>query len=264
MSKTDHSKAITALACLVAVALAAGPLLLYGPTQVKYDPTLAIYTITFMGIAWYTYYQRRTLQEQRSALEYAVRHDKDVRERAESDTRATLANRRANLATAVLTELKPILFRLRNIVESGPESYHDPIAHPVLNESLRHTEVFDGVTVDRLAAVAFRLREVELLITTFREMRQLHRDKDYNAQNVEVTTGNTNLVRQARHEEQQVSADLKNVRLMLRAQASWAHNRIPALVESLLAAGGHSPPPDLERPVSDDSLPPLLSNPFAT
>ena len=216
-----------------------------------------------MGIAWYTYYQRRTLQEQRSALEYAMHHDRDVEERIESDARGTLANRRANLATAVLTELKPILLRLRYIVESGPESYHDPIAHPVLNESLRHTEVFDGTTVDRLAAVAFRLREVELLITTFREMRQLHRDKDYNAHNVEVTSGNTNLVKQARHEEQQVSADLMNVRLMLRAEASWAYNRIPGLVESLLAAGGHSPPPDLERPVSDDTLPALLPNPFA-
>ena len=134
----------------------------------------------------------------------------------------------------------------------------------MLNESLRHTEVFDGPTVNRLAAVAFRLREVELLMTTFRELRELHRDKDSNAQNVEVTTGNTNLVRQARHEEQQASADLNNVRLMLRAQASWAYNRIPALVESLLAAGGANPPPDLERPVSDDTLPKLLPNPFTS
>lgn len=264
MSKSDHSKAITAFACLVAVFLAVWPLIQYGPAQVSYDPTLAIYTITFMGIAWYTYFQRRTLQEQRSALEYAMGHDQDVRERTESDARATLANRRANLATAVLTELKPILFRLGSIVEYGPESYHDPIAHPVLNESLRHTEVFDGPTVNRLAAVAFRLREVELLMATFRELRQLHRDKDYEAKNVEVTTGNTNLVRQSRHEEQQASADLNNVRLMLRAQASWAYNRIPALVESLLAAGGASPPPDLERPVSDDTLPTLLPNPFAS
>jgi hypothetical protein len=260
----DRAKVVTALACAAAVALAIWPAFVYGIQRVSYDPTLAIYTITFMGIAWYTYYQRRTLQEQRSALVYAMSHDKVVREQVESDARATLANRRANLATAVLTELKPILFRLGNIVESGPESYHDPIAHPVLNESLRHTEVFDGPTVNRLAAVAFRLREVELLMTTFRELRQLHRDKDYEAKNVEVTTGNINLVKQSRHEEQQASADLNNVRLMLRAQASWAYNRVPALVESLLAAGCAGPPPDLETPVSDDTLPKLLPNPFVS
>lgn len=103
LTKSDHSRAITAFACLVAVLLAIWPLIRYGPAQVRYDPTLAIYTITFMGIAWYTYYQRRTLQEQRSALEYAMHHDQDVRERAELEARGTLANRRANLATAVLT-----------------------------------------------------------------------------------------------------------------------------------------------------------------
>lgn len=260
--EADYSKGVTALACVAAIILAIWPMIVYGPAHVSYDPTLAIYTITFMGIAWYTYYQRRTLQEQRSTLAYAMQHDELLREQTESDARATLANRRANLATAVLTELKPVLVRLNNIVEYGPESYHDPIAHPVLNESLRHTEVFDGVTVERLAAVAFRLREVELLMTSFRELRQVHREKANSAQTVELTTGSTSLVNQAKHEAQQVSVDLNNVRLILRAQASWAYNRIPALVESLLAAGGASPPPDVERPVSDDNRPTLLPNPF--
>ena len=239
--KKDYSKGITFFACAAAVVLAALPLALNGPSHVTYDPTLSIYTVTFMGIAWYTYYQRRTLEEQRSALAYTRSHDTLVREQTEADIQSSRSNQRANLATAILTELKPVLSRLGNIVKNGTDSYHDPIAHPVLNESLRHTEVFDRGTVERLAAVAFRLREVELLMTTFRELGIVQREKNYIAHETELTSGNINLVKQTRHAEAQASADLANVRLMLRAQASWAYNRIPALAESLLSAGGASP-----------------------
>jgi hypothetical protein len=136
-----------------------------------------------------------------------------------------------------------IQFSLATVTTAQLQSWQSSISSPARSSGNR----FAGPTVNRLAAVAFRLREVELLMTTFRELCQLHRDKDYEATNVEVTTGNINLVKQSRHEER---------------QASWAYNRIPALIESLLAAGGSTPPPDLETPVSDDTLPKLLSNPF--
>jgi hypothetical protein len=257
----DHSGLITVAVCVVAVVLAIWPAF-SRHSHVVYDPSLAIYTVTFMGIAAYTFYQRRTLIAQENALEYAKEHDRLVRQQAEADAAYMLKTRRANLATALLGELKMILVRVESVTKQGPASYHNPIPHPVVTEAMRHTELFSPETVHRLAAVAFRLGDVERLMSVYRERKEITKSKLADSVQTELSSGNISLVRQAKHEAEEAAAQLKDLHDMIRAHAKWADERIVPLVEVLRDEGGIDPPPDTARPVVGGTELELLPNPF--
>jgi hypothetical protein len=204
-----------------------------------------------MGIAAYTYFQRATLKAQQQSLEYEKERDSRTRELALADASSQLALRRANLATAILTELKPILYRLKNIMGPGlTVGYHNPIPHPTIAEGMRSTRLFDPEAVQRLAAVAFRLGEVERLLESLRSMITVAREKEAIARQVEVTSRNTNEVNIARSASNQIAAELHELHAMARSHSMWAYERIILLVEALRAAGGVDPPPDIERPIA--------------
>jgi len=260
--RADYSKPLTIFACVGAVLLAIWPVFLYGREGVVYDPSLVIYTITFMGIAAYTFYQRQTLRAQESGLEYSKEHNTRLREQAEADASAALSIRRANLSTALLTELKPIVARLQEIVRYGADSYHNPIPHPVLNEALLTTEVFDCTTVQRLTAVAFRLGDVERLMESFRRLRAKEREQFSEVRRLTLLTTNPNELDHAQKEARNSSLELENLRLHIRGNARWTHDRILPLVESLRLAGGIDPPPDIERVLSPEDLEVELQSPF--
>jgi len=261
-NREDNSAAVTVVVCVVAGLLAIAPVFIYGRKHVEYDPTLAIYTVTFMGIAAYTFFQRKTLLAQSAALTYAREHDLRLRKEAEADTSKALETRRANLATALLTELMPLVKRLERIVADGPDAVHQGLPHPLVDEALRHTELFDRETVHSLASFAFRLWDVEIILQTFREQLTASDEKTRHAQHVEVTTGNTNEVRQAREYAIAAETRVDVLRFGVKVQARAAHQKVIPLVAALRAAGGMNPQPELERQVARSAPLTMLPNPF--
>jgi hypothetical protein len=100
------------------------------------------------------------------------------------------------------------------------------------------------------------------LLESFRERRDSKHEKESLATRAEYMSLNTNEVRLARSEASLAAAQLDQMRFTIRAHAHWTHNRIPPLVESLIAAGGMMPPPDAETPVSKGDPLVLVGNPF--
>jgi hypothetical protein len=247
---------VTAGSCAIAIGLATVSHFL-GRTD--YDPTLAITTLAVIGAAVLAYFARETLLAQWEALDYTRKHDREVREAADIQQAQDLSRRRANLATAVLAELAFLTARLRNAFEHGPESYHDPFAHPMLTEALTHTEILDPVTTQDLAAVAVELRDVQLLMETRREARRAELEflSRVDIESVRARYGNDGPALTA------IRDVTKSLDFPIRARAGWAYNRIPDLVNALRdLERGQMPPVDPNLPATPDSLPQLRPDPF--
>jgi predicted nucleotidyltransferase len=247
---------LTGFACVTAIVLAVWPSL-RGPAD--YDPQTAILTVTFIGGAILAYYARLTLMAQTEGLSYAQQHDRDTRDSQERKDQEDLARRRAALATAVLAELSLLTSRLAHARRQGSQSYHDPLTHPVMNEALRHTEILDPRTVQVLANLNTRIRDVQLLLTSYRELKQELRD----ARNrVDPSTLEGRYGGRVPG-EQEIQAQLSDIDLMVRANAAWAHNDVAGLVDALRdLEGGAMPPTRTYEAATPEELPKLGPNPF--
>jgi hypothetical protein len=215
-----------------------------------------------MGVAWYTYFQRQTLKAQQSALIYGHEHDLAVRRQAIDDHRLDLERQRRSLATALLAELRPLTTRLATVCEQGPASYHDPFPYPVILHALSRVELFDPLTVQRLANMAGRLSDVRALMPAYREARQIERDAVHHLELQTATKINQNEVNVARSALEDAREDVLNIRLVVRAHAYWAYEDVDGLLGALVGEGGSIPPIGGAKEIPGATLPELSPNPF--
>lgn len=249
----------TLVASVIAILLATLPAMISNGGPVRYDAPTAIYTITFIGIAFYTYSQWCTLSAQRDALETSNWQNDYDRRRSDQASKEARHVRGASIATAALAELPQIVTRLHILSETRPWSYHGPLSHPLLTESLRHVELFDAETVHALASVEGRLGEIAELVANYRHEREVWLEAGALLRDKQRLSMNPNEPKTAQEEKDRHGENLQQMELLIAAYAADAHNQIPSLVDALCRAGG------VKRPRSDrgDKKPPLLPDPFA-
>ena len=254
---------VTTFACVVAVLLAIAPAVGARWRSATYDPVLAIYTVTFMGVAWYTFFQRRTLRAQERALEYARAHDQQARADAirqrNDERRAT----QRGIASAALAELQLLRRRLQVVVgESAPYNHHDAFSHAQLSVALRYPHLLEPATIQQLARLVNYLDEVQELMVRFRDRRQDWLDASHQLRREEVTSRNTNEVANARDLKERRAQDMQSVQALVQVKAWIACEEVPAVFSSLRALDGKLPVKLHSPELIAGSLPPLQPNPF--
>lgn len=261
---TDYvALGVTAGACLIAIGLAIGPGWAPHGRVIRYDASLAIYAVTFMGVAWYTYYQRRTLLAQENALRYTRWQYRDERGQERQLRENQRKTRTSNLSTAVLAELQPLAARLRGLRGTTPYSHHDPFKHPLVTDALQHVELFDSETVLRLADVSGRLHEVQELVGNHGMEREKLAVAAARVHHLQVTTGNANEIRVAEQERGRYQERIAQIELVIQVIGTDAHNSLAELVKHLRHAGGVMPRPLPTAPVMEGQLSALAPDPFA-
>jgi hypothetical protein len=234
-SKHDAAFGLTVFASVVAFFLAIGRGIFPNGRVIQYDASLAIYTVTFMGVAWYTYYQRRTLLAQESALEYARWQYRDERRQTQQVFDNERQTRTRGVSTAVLAELQPLAARLRSLRDAAPYSYHDPFRHPLVTDALQHVELFDSDTVRGLAEVSGRLHEVEDLVANHRTARETWLLAAAQYRHLHVTSRNQNEVRVALEEATRYEQNVGQIEFLVQVIGTDAHNNLAAQAAILRA-----------------------------
>jgi hypothetical protein len=253
------ARIVTGAACAVALVLAVAP---WWFTNGRYDPTIAMLMISFMGVAWYTYYQRQTLLSQGHALAMAQwRYEAEGRraQRQREHDRHLLA---ARISTAVLAELPILLARLAELRETSRLPPRDHLAHPLLAEALSHVEVFDESTVQGLALTSRRLREVQQFVNTGHGYHAQWLVVQREVREREVLSTNMNETNIAREEASRLRVREDETTKLAQSFAATAHNSVVALVGALRAAGGAMPTASLPGKVDLEAMPELNPNPF--
>lgn len=197
-----------------------------GPAE--FDPIIALTVLTVLGLVWYTYFTRQTLEHSRQTAVDTVK----VRKRA--------------LSTAVLAELWGVTARLRVLRERGPSNLtRELIGHPMTTMAASDPAVFEPSTVHALALTLRRINDVAVLLDGYPDLVRQSKDKSLSAQSRQI-------------------AEDKRVETMqgIRIRATWAFSRAADLVMRLKAEGGTPPTVVDEQETNMFDVPPLVDDPF--
>ncbi len=199
------------------------------------DPVLALTSITVIGLVWYTYFTRETLEHARASNADDRQRSKD-RERLE----------RESLATAVLAELFGITARLANLATKGPSAATSRfISHPLLELAANIPRLFAPDAVQAIGATLRRIRDVQEYLDRYPELETASKNQDLSPTD------------RQRAEDQRATTYLA-----IRTRSAWAHNWAIRLVERLRAEGGLMPVGLDEEPVDLFQSVQLLPDPF--
>jgi len=201
-----------------------------------YDPSIALTALTVVGLVWYTYFTRESLEhsrnqfmtQRRMANEEAIRY-------------------RESLATAVLAELLPLLPRTRSFVE-GARVRDTPAAfleHPMLKRAVERPELFAKTTIRDITAGAAHLRDIQ----THLSQLPLLLESVCDAQSPKL--------------QQKAQERVDTITLTVRTRASWAYNTLAGAVATLASEGGLLPPNADASERASGQAQPLVVDPFA-
>ena len=158
---------IATVAVVGAVLWTAIPRVLHS-IKLPYDPLVLLTGMTVVGLIWSAFYarrlfsaQRQTLATEREALAYQLRHDAEVQTR-----------RRRAIAQAMLIEVGEI-GRLVSALDVESTAMDDELAlaHPILDRGLDIADVFDLLTVLRLAELLYSIANLEASVAQLAKAR---------------------------------------------------------------------------------------------
>ena len=158
-------------------------------------------------------------------LGYVSGYLKDARERR---------NRRAVVATGLLSELRWLNSQLRQVAPRGTP-IGDPLASPVLDGAVGELSLFGTAAAQAMCHFHSLLRDVRSECLTAERIRHTDIPQAFYAINRSVMV-----------------------------KAVFAANAIAALKRELIESGGELPAPIAELPVSGPDVPKLLPSPFET
>ena len=196
--------------------------------EAHYSPTVALTAATVIAVIWYTYFTQQT-------LEHARRTSKD-----------TIDRHRRSLCTAVLSELRDLAPRLKNLRKHGPSAgTSDFFSDPVVKLAAANPALVNAKTIQALGEVSRRVSDVQ-------EILRICADLDTSLKSSTVSLAGVKAANERRTE-------LAN---SIKFRAAWAFNSIVPLVDLLRDEGGEMPTKAAEQRVQSLSEIELLPDPF--
>jgi hypothetical protein len=197
-------------------------------TSAAYEPMVALTSVTVVGLVWYTYFTRQTLEHARQS-------------RVQDENR-----HRESMATAMLAEMHGLTARLKNLSSHGPSAgTAEFISHPMLLVAASNPTHFSLHTLQALTATLRRLRDVQEFLAKYPSLERSSKDQSISA-----------TARQSAEDERATTY------LGIRARAAWAYNWAIRLVQQLQNEGGAMPVGLSEKAVGLFESVPLLPDPF--
>jgi hypothetical protein len=194
--------------------------------ETKYSPMVALTAVMVIGLIWYTYFTRQTLEHTRQS-------QRDATDRL-----------RRSLCTAVLAELRDLSARLMKLHAYGVSAGTvDFFSHPMVQLGSGNPAVMQPETIQALAETSRRLSDIQEFLRRDEELARL-------PSGVSLTT-----VQSAQIEK----ADIDR---LIKFRAAWAFNSIARLVKLLRLEGGKMPTKVNEEPVQTLDEIELLPDPF--
>lgn len=118
----------------------------------RYDAMTALTMLMVVGLIWYTYFTRETLELSRTAR------------------RDELDRRRRGTATGGLAELYNLVERLKNLNIDGPTAGTSAfISHPALDRAAESLDLFRVDTIQELTATLRQLEDIQESLAVHRE-----------------------------------------------------------------------------------------------
>lgn len=196
--------------------------------ETLYSPTIALTAVTVMAVIWYTYFTQQT-------LEHARRTSKN-----------SIDRQRRSLCTAVLSELRDLAPRLKNVHTQGPSAgTSEFFSHPMVKLAAANPALVNATTIQALAELSRRLSDVQ-------EFLRRHAELDTSTKPSSLPLAG---VQTAQRERAEIAQYVK-------FRAAWAFNSMVRLVSLLTAEGGKLPAPRTEGPVERLDQIELLADPF--
>lgn len=197
------------------LAIAPGIISFARDRQATYDGSLAVLTATLIAVVWYTEFTFEALHHAR--------------------TQADVERKRARtaIATGLLEELKWLDGILAQIYTHGPNSFYDPLAHPMFEAAIAQSALFEPATLEALSAFHALLRDCRATMNEYR-LRGSSTGADTKAEYVRFT----------------------------KAKAAFALAKVQVLVECLKAEGGVRTDRALDGGWNHEGLPALPASSF--
>ena len=193
--------------------------------RAQYDPLVALTTVSVIGLAWYTYFTRQAI------VEPLAREEERVGER------------RAALATAVLSELSTLMARLRRLGVDGPTGGAvEFISFSALDHACGMPELFAPGTVQSLMETRRRLQDVQFYLEAVETER---------GRAVHVNDSMRSVV---------LNMNTNQKRKLVKEVAAFAFNKAVDLVPRMSEAGGLMP--SMDGAEGQDTHVTLADDPF--
>ena len=193
-----------------------------------YSPMIALTAMMVVGLIWYTYYTRGTLEHLRQ------------------NQRETALNARSSTCTAMLAELRNLAERTRRLHRFGPSpGAENFFSHPFLTLGASNPSLLAPNTIEMLARVLRRLTDLESLVDMYAGLDREIRENTLNE------IGRENRL-----------TDYEEAKSMLKLRAAWTFNSIVSLAPLLQHEGGMMPAVENEPAAAGASEVELLPNPF--
>jgi hypothetical protein len=196
--------------------------------QARYSPTVALTAATVIAVIWYTYFTQQTLEHTRRT------------------SKNTIDRQRQSLCTAVLSELRDLAPRLRNLRKHGPSAgTPDFFSHPMVKLAAANSALVNANTIQALAEVSRRLSDVQEVLRKYAEL-----DTPLKPSSISLVGVQTAATQKAERTGS------------VKTRAAWAFNSVVRLVGFLQEEGGKMPTKAFERPVQSFAEIELLPDPF--
>lgn len=181
----------------------------------NYDPTFVLLTATLVAVIWYTSYTFETLQHART---------RDAEERLRA---------RRSLASGLLAELRWLEEQLEQVYVEGSFPLHDILEHPLLQQAISQSTLFEPGTVGKLARFHALLRHARSVMNGYR-------------------------VNPAKFPAEK----REQFKYVMQTSAGFTIQALPEVVAALVAEGGVVEQRVVEAPLNQGALPPLPASPF--